>query len=258
MHGGLEGAAILGAGVMRLQACLNGGHSARYHPAVPLTPQALARDAVAVREAGAESVHFHPRNALGRESLAERDVAAAIEAVRAAAPGLPVGISTGGWIAPGGTARLVPMRSWTVLPDFVSVNVHEPEAEAIVGLMQARGVGIEAGVWTEAAARRFVASRMPRYSLRVLVEMTADDVQTATDEAEAILDVLSVAGVKLPILLHGDDGCTWPMVQLAADRGLATRVGLEDSRELPGGAIAANNAAMVAAAARILAGQAAA
>ncbi|MFT3973434.1 MAG: 3-keto-5-aminohexanoate cleavage protein [Amaricoccus sp.] len=243
---------------MRLQACLNGGRSARYHPALPLTPQALARDAVAVREAGAEALYIHPRNALGRESLAAADVGAAIEAVRAAVPEMPVGVSTGAWIPPGGTARLVPMRSWTVLPDYVSVNVHEPEAEAIVGLMQARGVGIEAGVWTEAAARRFVSGRMPRYCLRVLVEMTAEDAQTAAEEAEAILDVLAAAGVKLPVLLHGDDACTWPMVEMAAERGLATRVGFEDSCVLPGGVLAASNAAMVAAAARILAERAAA
>lgn len=243
---------------MRLQACLNGGHPARFHPGLPVTPQALARDAVAVRDVGAESLHFHPRNALGRESLAAQDVAAAIEAVRAAAPGLPLGISTGGWIPPGGTARLVTIRAWTVLPDYVSVNMHEPEAEAIVGLMQARGVGIEAGIWTEAAARRFVSGRLPRYSMRVLVEMTADDAQTATEEAEAILEVLAAAGVTLPILLHGDGAIAWPMVRLAAELGLGTRVGLEDTKELPGGALAASNAALVAAAARILGERAAA
>ena len=62
---------------MRLQACLNGGKSARDHPAVPLTPQALARDAAAARRAGAECLHFHPRDAQGRESLASADVARA-------------------------------------------------------------------------------------------------------------------------------------------------------------------------------------
>lgn len=243
---------------MRLQACLNGGRSSRFHPGVPLTPRALARDAAAVRAVGAESLHFHPRNSVGRESLAAEDVAAAVMAVREAAPGLPLGISTGSWIPPGGTARLVPMRAWTVLPDYVSVNVHEPEADAIVGLMQARGVGVEAGIWTEAAARRFVASRWPRYSIRVLVEMSAEDVETATEEAEAILDVLAAAGVRLPILLHGENASMWPMIRLAAERGLETRVGLEDGRDLPGGAVAASNAALVAAAARILAEQAAA
>lgn len=220
-----------------------------------MTPEALARDAAAVRKVGAEALHFHPRNALGRESLAAPDVAAAIEAVRAAVPGLPLGVSTGGWIPPGGTARLVAMRGWTVLPDYVSVNIHEPEADAIVALMQARGVGIEAGIWTEAAARRFIASRLPRYCLRVLVEMTAEDGATAAEEANAILDLLAAAGVRLPILLHGEEGCAWPMVRLAAERGLATRMGLEDTRELPGGAVAASNAVVVAAAARILAGE---
>lgn len=243
---------------MLIQACLNGTRSVAFHPAVPLTPKALARDAVAVRDVGARLLHFHPRNGLGRESLAAPDVGAAIAAVRAAAPELPIGVSTGGWIAPGGTARLVPIRSWTVLPDYVSVNVHEPEAEAIMGLMQARGVGIEAGIWTEAAARRFVSGRMPRYTTRVLVEMTAEDAETATAEANEILDVLEAAGVKLPILLHGENACAWPMVAMAAERGLGTRMGFEDTRELPGGAVAASNATLVAAAARVLSGQAAA
>lgn len=241
-----------------LQACLNGTRSTSFHPAVPLTPKALARDAVAVRDLGARSLHFHPRNSLGRESLAAVDVGAAIAAVRAAVPDLPVGVTTGAWIPPGGTARLVPMRSWTVLPGFVSVNVHEPEAEAIFALMQARGIGIEAGIWTEAAARRFVSGRMARYSVRVLVEMTAEDAETASAEANAILDVLEAAGVRLPILLHGENASAWPMFELAVARGFSTRMGFEDTRELPGGAVAASNAALVAAAARVLAGQAAA
>lgn len=238
---------------MRLQACLNGGLTARDHPGVPLTPEALARDARACRRVGAESLHIHPRDFKERETLAGADVAAALGAVRAAVPGMPVGIGTGGWIAPGGNARLAPMRGWTALPDFVSVNVHEPEAEAIVALMQARGIGVEAGLSTPAAARRFVGSRMPRYSLRVLVEVAADDAEAAGAEAEAILAIVEAAGTGLPVLLHGAGGSVWPMVRMAARRGLATRVGFEDGRELPEGAVAASNAALVAAAARILA-----
>jgi uncharacterized protein (DUF849 family) len=238
---------------MRLQACLNGRRTRRDHPAVPLTPSALARDAAAVRRAGAESLHIHPRDAQGRESLAAADVAAALNSVREAVPGMPVGISTGAWITPGGVARLAPMRTWKVLPDYVSVNVHEPEAEAIVALMQARGIGIEAGIWTRAAAARFVASRTRRYSLRILVEMTAEDPVAAAAEAEAVLGTIADAGIVLPILLHGEGGSVWPMVRMAAARGLATRVGLEDGHGLPGGAVAASNAALVAEAARILA-----
>jgi uncharacterized protein (DUF849 family) len=236
---------------MRLQACLNGGRTPRDHPAVPVTPAALARDAAAVRRAGAECLHLHPRDASGRESLAPADVGAALAAVRAAVPGMPVGISTGAWIAPGGAGRLAAMRAWTVQPDYVSVNLHEPDAEDVVALMRARGVGVEAGLWSVADARRFAATRLPRYSLRVLVEMTADDPAAAAVEAEAVLSALAETP-PLPILLHGHGGSVWPMVEMAAARGLATRVGLEDGWDLPGGALAAGNAALVAAAARIL------
>lgn len=241
---------------MRLQACLNGALTPRDHPGVPLTPEALARDAAACRRVGADSLHVHPRDARGRETLAAADVAAAMRAIRAAVPGMPVGISTGAWIAPGGNARLAPMRGWTALPDFVSVNVHEPEAEAIVALMQARGIGVEAGIATTAAARRFVESRMPRYSMRVLVEITAEEPATAVAEAEAIVGILERAATTPPILVHGAGASVWPLVRMAARRGLATRVGFEDGREMPEGALAASNAALVAAAARILAGAA--
>ena len=237
---------------MRLQACLNGGRPRSFHPAVPLTPAALARDAVAVRRAGAECLHFHPRDAAGRESLAPADVAAALDAVRQAVPGMPVGISTGAWIAPTGIGRLAVMRAWTVLPDYVSVNLHEADADDVVALMRARGIAVESGVWTQVAARRFAATRLPRYSLRVLVEMTSQNPQEATREAAAILDILDAAGLRTPVLLHGQGESVWPMVEMAAERGLATRVGFEDGRELPGGAIAAGNAALVAEAARVL------
>lgn len=236
---------------MRLQACLNGGKTRRDHPAVPLTPAALARDAVAVRRAGADGLHFHPRDAQGRESLAPKDVAAAIAAVRAAVPGMPLGISTGAWIAPQGPGRLAAMRAWTLLPDYVSVNLGEPDAEQVVALMRARGVGVEAGLASRAEAARFAGARLPRYSLRVLVEMPADP-EAAAAEAEAVLAILAGAGVALPLLLHGEGASVWPMAEMAAARGLAIRAGLEDGAELPGGALAASNAALVATAARLL------
>ena len=75
----------------------------------------------------------------------------------------------------------------------------------------------------------------------------------AEREAVEVLAILGHAGVRLPLLLHGTDGSVWAMVAMAAARGFATRVGLEDGWELPGGAVAAGNAALVAAAARMLA-----
>ena len=77
-----------------LQACLNGARGHDYSPAVPLTPEALARDAAACLAVGANEFHVHPRNADGLESFAAEDIGAALKAVRAAVPGVPIGIST--------------------------------------------------------------------------------------------------------------------------------------------------------------------
>lgn len=42
-----------------LQACLNGGLQKTAHSAVPVSPDELARDAAAVRAAGANELHIH-------------------------------------------------------------------------------------------------------------------------------------------------------------------------------------------------------
>ncbi|MEM8742992.1 MAG: 3-keto-5-aminohexanoate cleavage protein, partial [Pseudomonadota bacterium] len=111
-----------------LQACLNGAHDPAAVPGVPVTPAALAAAASAAVTAGAAELHIHPRGPDGAESLAPGDVAAALDAVRAALPGLPVGIGTGAWIAPAGRARHASMAAWTTRPDYASVNLGEADA----------------------------------------------------------------------------------------------------------------------------------
>ena len=66
-----------------LQAALNGD---REHPAVPCTLEELAVEARAAVEAGAGSLHLHPYDEDGRETLAAAPCAAALRAVRAACP----------------------------------------------------------------------------------------------------------------------------------------------------------------------------
>ena len=94
-----------------LQACLNGGRDKGFHAATPLTPRELAADARAVVDAGAELLHIHSRDAAGRESLDPDDTARALDAIRASVPGIPVGVSTGWWIAPQGRARQQQIRA---------------------------------------------------------------------------------------------------------------------------------------------------
>ncbi|SFP41644.1 3-keto-5-aminohexanoate cleavage enzyme [Geodermatophilus dictyosporus] len=111
-----------------LHGCLNGARRPDEHPALPVTPQQLAVDAVAVRAAGAGGVHLHVKDPAGADTLAAVELAAALTAVRAAVPGLPVGVTTGAWAVPDPAARVAAVRSWTVLPDTASVNWHEDGA----------------------------------------------------------------------------------------------------------------------------------
>ena len=144
------------------------------------------------------------------------------------------------------------MRGWTVLPDYVSVNLHEPEAEDVVALMQARGIGVEAGLWTRADAVRF--ARLAAAALQPPGAGRDDRRGPGGRRGRGGGDPRHAPQRRghCPILLHGQGGSVWPMVELAAGRGLATRVGFEDGQDLPGGALAASNAALVAAAARLL------
>ncbi|GAB3799525.1 3-keto-5-aminohexanoate cleavage protein [Micromonospora zhanjiangensis] len=138
-----------------LKACLNGDRDAAAHPGVPVTPQRLAEDAAAVRAAGADAVHLHPRDRAGAESLAWPDVAAAVAAVRAGCPGLPVGVSTRQEIVPDLPDRLRLLARWSgppIGPDFASVNWHEPGATEVAALLAERGIGVEAGLFTPDAA----------------------------------------------------------------------------------------------------------
>lgn len=236
-----------------LQACLNGARTRLQAGRVPLSADELAADAQAVRAAGADMLHVHPRDADGAESLAAGKVAAALEAIRAAVADMPVGISTGDWIAPGGAARHGDMQSWTVLPDYVSVNLGEDDAPDVMAMMADRGIGIEAGLACTADATRYAALTRQPQALRILIEMEDMDAQAALKEADAIHAILTGAGIDAPILLHGGGESAWPCIAEAARQGWQTRVGFEDVLTLPDGTPAPDNAALVAAARDIMA-----
>jgi uncharacterized protein (DUF849 family) len=221
-----------------LKVCLNGGVTKARHAAVPITPPELAADAVRCRAAGAAAVHLHARDSAGAESLAAGDIAAVLTAVRSAAPGLPVGVSTGAWILPDPQARVRAIEGWTVLPDFASVNAHEDGAEWVASVLHRRGVGIEAGIWTVDAALGYARWRVP--CLRLLVEVVTPD----TDAGEILARLESGP----PILLHGEGANAWALVDDAISRSLDTRVGLEDMNILPDGSPAPDNVSLVVAA----------
>jgi uncharacterized protein (DUF849 family) len=235
-----------------LQACLNGDRDRGFHAAIPLTPPELAADAKAVLDAGAGQLHVHPRDAEGRESLNPDDTAQALEAIRASAPGIPVGVSTGWWIAPRGRARQRDIRAWQVLPDYVSINLVEEDATEIIDLVLGKGIGVEAGLWSAADAERFVANPNARNCLRVLIEINGQEFSEGLEVARQITQILDRADIQLPRLLHGLENTMWAFCREAFRLRLDTRIGFEDGKFLPSGAQARDNAELIRAAHALL------
>lgn len=239
---------------MLLKAALNGARPPGAHLALPITPEELAAAAASSVAAGAGALHLHVRDAWGRESLAAADVARALTAVRAACPGVPVGISTGAWIEPDLERRLALIAAWSVRPDFASVNLPEPGALAVARALLAGGVALEAGLASAADAELLVASGLAHRCLRVLIEPVERDLAAARATVAAIVRALDGGHVEPARLLHGEDATAWPLLRDAVALSYDTRVGLEDVLLLPDGAPAPDNAALVLAARRIMAG----
>ncbi|MBA5804438.1 3-keto-5-aminohexanoate cleavage protein [Rhizobium changzhiense] len=239
---------------MIVQACINGARPSDFHPLLPLTIDAMVRDAAASVAAGAAELHVHPRAANGKESLAAVDDT--VGAIRRACPGTLIGVSTGAWIESDREKTREAIRRWRVLPDYASVNLSEDDAPDVMQLLRQKDIGIEVGLASVADAERYIGLDDHERVFRLLIELDDEqDLQRACDIADGIVEVLRDSRVNRPILLHGFDDTVWPFVRLARERRYSTRIGLEDGKHLPDGTIANDNAALVAAAVAIFRGQ---
>jgi uncharacterized protein (DUF849 family) len=232
-----------------LKACINGARTPDEHPGLPVTPEQLADAAVAAHKAGAKAVHMHPKTADGVDSLQPDVVGAAVAAVRHAAPGLPLGVTTGAWALPDPEERLLAVQGWSVLPDFASVNWHEAGSEALARHLLSVGLGVEVGLFHAEAAASWARSEIAAHCMRVMVELGPDgDVATADD----LLSEVLAAGSPAPVLLHGFNESCWPLLEHAGARGVQARIGMEDTLTLPDGSTAPGNAELVSAAVELL------
>jgi uncharacterized protein (DUF849 family) len=237
-----------------IKAALNGGRTRAEHPGIPITPQELARSAKESIAAGAACIHFHVRGSDGKESLKSEDVAASLKAIRAAIPGIPVGVSTGAWILRNTALRYELISQWNTLPNFASVNFNEDGAVALAELLLSRNIPTEAGLSDLAGTEVFVKSGLAKRCLRLLVEPMQPSVPEALKTLDRILALLDGAGVKLPVVFHGLNDTAWRMIDEAAARGYDTRVGFEDILAMPDGSTASSNGDLVAEAGRRMRG----
>lgn len=238
-----DGAMVMdGLDMHMLQAALNGN---REHPATPHTPRELAAEAGAAVDAGATTLHLHPYDD-GHETFAAGPCAAAIQAVRAACPGIPISLSTSAAIEPDVSRRIALIGSWTELPDLVTVNQGEEGTIELCELLLRRGIGIEAGLLSLDDAHAFVAFGIAPLCVRAMVEPLDADPDDAVRHAEAIELALAEAGIRLDQVHHGDGVASWAVNQRAIERGHGIRTGLEDTGVLPDGREASGNGELVA------------
>ena len=236
---------------MIIKAAINGGRSKAEHAAVPVSPEEQATAVVACLKAGANAIHLHVRGtsesgqvSYGKESLFAEDVARTLSVVREVAPDASIGVSTGAWILPE-PERFQAISVWKVQPDFASVNFSEDGAAELAKLFLSRGVGVEAGLIDFDSAQAFVESGLAPDCLRVLLEPQEQEMADALQTVRAMEDALSAAGKLPPLLLHGTEATTWPMMSEAIRRGYDIRVGLEDTLVLSDGKLARDNVELV-------------
>ncbi len=231
-------------GVAVLQAVLNGSRPEDAHPALPIVPRHLARDARAVAEQGVSSVHIHPRDREAMETLDPAYVGDAVAAIRAEVPGMEIGVPTGRWIQPDPQRRVEAVLAWGHLgigkPDVCSVNVHENGWERVCSAAESVGIGVELGVWTSGDAVTLRRNRVPKGTTRVLAESTVSDPSTAVAEGVRIMRALG-SDLGVPVLLHGEEGGAWPVLEYAMGLNIDTRIGFEDVLVLPDGWLATGN-----------------
>jgi uncharacterized protein (DUF849 family) len=231
---------------MLIEVALNGGRTRAEHPLVPCSPGEMAVAAKEAVAAGAGAAHFHVRAADRRESLDADDVARAVAAVRAAIPGVPFGVSTGLWMVRDAKERHEKVAAWKEFPDFASVNFNEEGGIALAELLLSKGMGVDAGMGSVLATEKFLESGLAARCRWVLLEPEQQEMDAALAVVAKVEEMLRVAGIALPIILHGVGRTAWELIDVAARRGYDTRIGLEDALTLPDGSHARGNAELVA------------
>lgn len=228
-----------------LQACLNGDRDGDAHAGLPIDPTSMATAAAAAVAAGADNVHVHQKDQDGIDSLAAEDVERCVSAVRSVVDA-PVGVTTGAWIEPDPQRRVELVRSWPRTPSFASVNWHEEGAADVADALMHLDIGVEAGLFDADAARAWTRYAEAENCLRALIELPDDlDEAEVRNCADEMISIVETAHPTVPILLHGSGPSCWPALRYAVERGLHTRIGLEDTLRLSTGDVAQDNTQLV-------------
>lgn len=227
------------------------------HPALPMSPAEIARCAAECAEAGAAMIHLHVRDRDGGHTLDAEAYRAAIGAVRRETGGRMVIQATTeavGLYRPEEQMAMVrevrPEAVSLALREIVPDGAHERPAAEFLAWLRAEGIAPQFILYSAEDVARFddlvargVVPEGRHFVLFVLGRYTPGQRSTPAD----LLPFLgaNAAGHAWAVCAFGprETACA---VSAAALGGHA-RVGFENNLVLPGGSIAPNNAALVAA-----------
>lgn len=234
----------------------NGARRSRHdHPMLPTTPQQLAACAADCLAAGATMLHLHVRDAQERHSLDPDDYRAAIAAVRTRVGEemiLQITTESGGRYAPPEQMACAE----ALAPEAVSIAIRElfrdPPNETAVGeflrRMAARGTLIQYIVYTPddlANCVRLHAAGVIAQARPQMLFVLGSYAEQRTGRPTDLLPMLAALPPGWPwsICAFGPDELH--CAAAAALLGGQVRVGFENNTQLPSGATAADNAALV-------------
>lgn len=232
------------------------------HPALPLTAAELAAQVSACAAAGAAAVHLHVRDGEGRHSLDPDLYREATAAIRIAAPGVVIQVTTeaAGRYDPAEQIECVralrPEAVSLAVRELIPDQASEHEAQAFLAWMAENRIAPQFILYTPAEATRLIdlvdRGVIPfarPFLLFVLGRYTAGQQSSPADLGPFVAAL-------------GDRDFPWAMCAfgrreaacaLAAARlGGHVRVGFENNLHLPDGTLAPDNAALVGATADLL------
>lgn len=240
------------AAPISITAALNGTRPAGSHPRLPLSPAALAADALAVVAAGAGAVHVRVRDEAGALTFDPDSVAASVGEIRRACPEVAIGVGTAGPSGLASAHRAELVRDWEG-PSFASVRLSEPDHLGVMAAVLDAALGLAACVATPGDVHRLIRTGLSEECTLVMIGPDPD--APGGDQvvlAAAIERALDAAAIHAPRLHHGSDAQAWDVLRAAVALGRDVRVGLADTFQAPDGRLAASNAALVRAARKLI------
>jgi len=251
-------------GNVTLAVAPNGGRRTKAdHPAMPLSPDELARTAAECEQAGAAMIHVHVRDADGGHLLDADAYRAATTAIReAVGDRLVIQITTEalGIYAPAERMAVVkdvrPEAASLALREFLPDEASEPDFAAFLAWMAKEHVAPQIILYTPEEAVRLAAlikrGVLPWNDPPVLFVLG----RYTVGQVSAPVDLLPFLAPEMPQFAHWSV-CAFgrheaACVAAGALMGGHVRVGFENNLSLPDGSTAGSNAELVTATARLV------